>query len=62
MGSEAATALLFDFLYAVTLVGVDVAEQRRAAIEQEVGDRDDVDGLSVRAAEVETTGNAALVA
>jgi len=62
MASEAAAALLLEFFDPPALVRVDVAEQRRAAIEEEVGDGDDMDSRRVGAADVEATGNAALVA
>ncbi len=62
MASEAVAGLPFEFFDATALVRVDVAKQRRATIEEEVGDGDDMDSGRVRATDVEATGNAAFVA
>lgn len=57
MASGVAAALLPEFFDATALIGVDFAEQGGAAIEQKVGDGDDLDSRGVRAIDVETTGN-----
>ena len=53
--------VLFEFFDPAALVSVDLSEQRRTAVENEMGYGDDMRGRRFGAADVEATGNAAIV-
>ena len=55
------TLLPFQLLVAVTLVGFDLARQRNVSIESQVGYRNEMGYLCIRAADVQAADNASLV-